>query len=129
MFDIFNTNYTLYNNNTFFLINVTYCFVCDIRKFFSTKFWHNCLHFSMATQRIAGVVIRRAGHSNCHFKFSFTNGSKISRTLVVKWLPPSSTAVIVLGNNPNTQLRWSSTQASSNKGMYNCKVLKIEYNI
>ena len=83
----------------------------------------------MATQRIAGVVIRRAGHSNCHFKFSFTNGSKISRTLVVKWLPPSSTAVIVLGNNPNTQLRWSSTQASSNKGKYNCKVLEIDYNI
>jgi len=69
----------------------------------------------MATQRIAGVVIKRAGHSNCHFKFSFTNGSKISRTLLVKWLPPSSTAVIVLGNNPNTQLRWTSTQASSNK--------------
>ena len=73
----------------------------------------------MATQRIAGVVIRRAGHSNCHFKFAFTNGSKISRTLVVKWLPPSSTAVIVLGNNPNTQLRWTSTQASSTKGKSN----------
>ena len=69
----------------------------------------------MATQRIAGVVIRRTGNSNCHFKFSFTNGSKISQSLVVKWLPPSSTAVIVLGNN-NTQLRWTSTQASRTKG-------------
>ena len=71
---------------------------------------------SMATQRVAGVVLKRNGHSNCNFKYAFTSGSKLSNSVVVKWLPPSSTAVIVVGDNQSTQKRWSSSQVPS-KGM------------
>ena len=74
------------------------------------------IHISMATQRVAGVVLKRNGHSNCNFKYAFTSGSKLSTSVVVKWLPPSSTAVIVVGDNQSTQKRWSSSQVPS-KGM------------
>ena len=74
------------------------------------------IRISMATQRVAGVVLKRNGHSNCNFKYAFTSGSKLSTSVVVKWLPPSSTAVIVVGDNQSTQKRWSSSQVPS-KGM------------
>ena len=74
----------------------------------------------MATQRVAGVVLKRNGHSNCNFKYAFTSGSKLSTSVVVKWLPPSSTAVIVVGDNQSTQKRWSSSQVPTKGMLSNC---------
>ena len=65
----------------------------------------------MASQRIASVVLKGTGNSNCCYKLP--RNFKLPRHQVVQWkqnlLPASATAVVVFPSGNDIQARWSST--------------------